>query len=127
MKKDNILPPLTKKFSDESTDEYFCFTFYCDICGMALTSPKYPFSGALMAKKRESGQSEAQRLIYEAEYEHAYEQANNEAIGYFLICDGCGKHICEDCILKAAKVRGSAGNEEQSDKVLCHECINKEE
>lgn len=96
----NRLPPITKQFTDEATPQYFQFTFYCDCCGEGRQTPKYPFSAADKVTDFDSFTS-VQKLIYKAEYDDAYEQANKEVIGYFLECAKCGKYICEDCMLKS--------------------------
>ena len=106
------LPALTKRFSDESTDQEFKFTFYCDCCGAGYQSPPIPFSGAAA----ESGAKPAfiRKMLWQAEHEDAYERANRQAMLCFTKCAGCGQWFCEDCLDEFAEVP------------LCPECREKQ-
>lgn len=108
----NRLPALTKRYSDESTEKEFRFTFYCEHCGAGYQSPPIPFSGASQAGDFASF-TRAGRLIWAAEYEDAYERANRRALSIFTPCAQCGKQICEDC------------QDELADIVLCPDCRAK--
>ena len=96
------LPALTKRFSDESTQQEFKFTFYCDCCGTGYQSPPIPFSSATA----ESGATPAfiQKLLWQTEHEDAYERANQQAMRCFTKCAECGKWFCEDCLDEFAEI-----------------------
>lgn len=106
------LPALTKRFTDESTEQEFLFTFYCEHCGAGYQSPSIPFSGAATADGFQSF-TVAQKLIWSAEHDDAYERANQRALSVFTPCASCGKQICEDC------------QDELADLVLCPDCRAK--
>ena len=107
------LPALTRRFTDESTEREFKFTFYCEHCGTGYQSPAIPFSGAATAGSFENF-TRSQKLIWSAEHEDAYERANQRAQAIFTPCTGCGKLICEDCA------------DELADIALCPDCRAKE-
>jgi len=111
--KNSRLPPLTKRFKDESTTRHFQFSFYCDRCGEGRQYPARPFSAADRVTDFDRFTT-AQRLVYDAEYECAYEHANREAMGYFFACTDCGRYICEDCM--APSYPGA---------ILCPECVGR--
>jgi len=98
-----MLKPITQKMTDESEDDVFRFTFYCDICGSAKQS--HPFIsetegyGILV--------DPAQR---DREHGDAYERANREMIRSFNRCPVCMRFVCDDCFYLF------------DDKYLCKEC-----
>ena len=103
------LPPVTKKMTDESDEKKFQFTFYCDCCAAGFRTLEIPFSAA-NAPPRFKDFSGAQRLIWDAEHEDAYERGNREALIRLPACEDCGRHICEIC------------NGEFAEDTLCPDC-----
>ena len=91
-----MLPAVTKKYEDHSTDRYFRFVFYCDECGMAWKSEHYPFSMRDASLENE-GKKKARVLMWKAEHDAAYERANIEAVLNFNRCPQCGQRVCDDC------------------------------
>ncbi len=74
-----MLPPVTKKCEDHSTDRNFCFVFYCDACGAIWESELYPFSMRNTPSQSE-GEKNARVILWRAEHDAAYERANLEAM-----------------------------------------------
>ena len=95
------LPPLTKRFSDESTEQAFKFTFYCDCCDAGFQSPPIPFSEAGTEKDKKP--AHIRKLLWQTEHEDAYERSNRRAMRCFTKCAKCGKWVCEDCLDEFAK------------------------
>lgn len=91
-----MLPPVTKKYTDHSTDEHFAFSFYCDECGAVWVSEQYPFSLCRSATCDE-GEKTAQKILWKTEHDAAYERANTEALFHFNKCPKCGKRVCDKC------------------------------
>ena len=98
-----MLPAVTKKFKDRSTDRYFGFTFYCDECGAAWESDRYPFS-MRDAPTGSTGEKNAHVLMWKAEHDAAYERANNEALLQFNKCPKCGRRVCDNCFSEVAVI-----------------------
>ena len=96
------LPALTKRFSDESTQQEFKFTFYCDCCGTGYQSPPIPFSAATADNAAKP--AFIQKLLWQTEHEDAYERANQQAMRCFTKCAECGKWFCEDCLDEFAEI-----------------------
>lgn len=91
-----MLPPITKKYTDLSTPDFFLFRFVCDCCAEGWESEKYPFSQRDSAPKTEA-EKYAHDLIWMSEHDAAYERANNEVIFHFNKCKGCGNRVCDNC------------------------------
>lgn len=91
-----MLPSITKKYCDHSTEKYFAFSFFCEVCGGEWKSEYYPFSMADVFP-RDNSEVKAHEIIWAAEHEAAYERANNEAIFHFGKCPKCGKRVCDNC------------------------------
>lgn len=92
-----MLPPITQKYHDQSTDAYFQFAFYCEACGDAWHSEQYPFSLAKDPPKS-AAEEKARAILWTTEHDAAYERANTEAIMHFSKCRCCGKRICDRCL-----------------------------
>ena len=107
-----MLEPVTKKFQDSSTLEFFRFTFFCDSCGKAVKEITYPYKPTFKAKLFISeSERRARELIRQSAHARAYDQANNEVLLQFNHCPACEKRVCDDCY-----------NELEG---LCHECASK--
>ena len=91
-----MLPPVTKKYDDHSTDVYFQFGFHCDECGALWTSEQYPFS-LRDSPSASLGERRAHEILWKAEHDAAYERANTEALFHFSKCPRCGKRLCDKC------------------------------
>jgi hypothetical protein len=117
------LQPFTSNFADNSTEEGFQFTFYCDICRSGY---KTRFIESETSKKRgffrglgraisigssivgsgigytlgEGADAISERFEgmspeWHREHEQAFELAMNEAKGHFHRCPRCHKWVCE--------------------------------
>lgn len=104
-----MLPAVTKKYKDHSTDEFFQFSFCCDECGGVWESERYPFS-MRDAPTESHGEKNARVIMWKAEHDAAYERANNEALLQFNKCPKCGQRICDKCFCEL--------------EVLCIKCRN---
>ena len=91
-----MLPPITKRFADHSTDREFRFEFFCDKCGAVWKSDVYPFY-LRDAPCGNEGESRAREILWKADHNAAYERANNEAAMNFNRCRKCGLRFCDDC------------------------------
>lgn len=91
-----MLPAVTKKYDDRSTDRFFQFVFHCDKCGEAWESERYPFS-MRDATTKSKGEKNARVILWKAEHDAAYERANNEALLQFNKCPKCGLRVCDSC------------------------------
>ncbi len=91
-----MLPPITKKYDDHSTDAHFVFSFYCDECGAVWTSEEYPYSLAGMEVHSEA-EKNAHMVMWKTEHDAAYERANVEALFRFGKCPSCGRRVCDRC------------------------------
>jgi len=81
--------------TDESTEELFAFTFYCDLCGMSWKSVPIPFSHGKQKKfwERLLGMPSS---LWKEEHKDAFERANREGMFYFNRCAVCKKWVCDD-------------------------------
>ena len=98
-----MLKPITQKMTDESEDDVFRFTFYCDICGSAKQS--HPF-----ISETEGYGIPVDPAQRDREHDDAYERANREMIRSFNRCPVCMRFVCDDCFYLL------------DDKHLCKEC-----
>lgn len=101
-----MLPPVTKRYDDCSTDQWFRFSFYCDECGAKWESEQYPFS-MQDANPKSDGDKNALALLWKTEHDAAYERANTEALFQFNRCPACGKRVCDKCFLVTEDVCSS--------------------
>jgi hypothetical protein len=81
---------------DESDARKFQFVFYCDCCGEKYRASPILFS-VLNTPDHFENFTAAQKLIWEAEHDDAYERAHQHALLDFTACKVCGRMICEDC------------------------------
>lgn len=105
-----MLPSITKRFCDRSTDSEFAFSFFCDSCGTAWESERYPFSLRETPPLSEAEQK-AHKILWAAEHNAAYERANNEAILHFNRCPRCGRRVCDNCFAALDDVCKTCRNE----------------
>lgn len=110
-----MLPPITKKYVDLSTKDYFLFRFLCDCCGDFWESEKYPFSQCDKAPKN-SDEQYVQELIWRSEHDAAYERANNEALFHFSKCSNCGRRLCDKCFDEGYFICKQCGAREKTKK-----------
>jgi len=118
------LQPFTKNFADNSTENGFQFTFFCDICrdgyktkfieskshkkgGLLKGFGKAISIGASLAGKSSIGYGletgtgviserfQGMTPEWHKEHEAAFELAQNEAMGHFHRCPRCRKYVCE--------------------------------
>lgn len=91
-----MLPSVTKKFLDHSTDDSFAFSFFCDVCGGEWKSDEYEFSMSNTSAASDA-EKRARDIIWASEHQAAYERANNEALLQFNKCPSCGMRVCDFC------------------------------
>jgi hypothetical protein len=84
-----MLKSRTKKYSDESDENNFCFVFYCDQCGSEHRPAPIAFTG--------DGQGSEHDLKWKAEHDRAFARADREAAKWFYRCPSCGEHVCDAC------------------------------
>ena len=83
--------PITRKYTNVSTEEAFQFVFYCDRCGKEWQSAPCAFD----MKGFEHDNIRA--MLWDKQHEDAYEHANREAGERFIRCPVCGCRVCDDC------------------------------
>jgi len=104
--------PFTRNYADNSTEQGFQFTFYCDICRAGFKTKFIPSRtyqkgrtmsavGAVvgMGLGRRVGDALSDRYEgktpeWRKEYEEAFQQAQTEAQAYFKRCPRCMKWVC---------------------------------
>lgn len=99
-----MLKSCTRKYTDESDEDAFRFTFYCDRCGSPHSIASVKFSGngppdTLQGKK-------LWKMTWQKEHAQAFERANFEAKYHFFCCPGCGEYVCQNCIVSEALPSG---------------------
>ena len=99
-----MLAPITRQFQDLSSEEYFAFAFHCDHCGKAWHSEKYKFN---LRGFEPPIDEKIRTMIWNQQYNEAYERANCEASSIFIRCPMCGCRICDDCFNSSLKDSGS--------------------
>lgn len=91
-----MLPSITKRYTDHSTEDDFSFVFFCDCCDGRWASERYPFSMRDSPPGSE-GEQQARVILWKAEHDAAYERANREAMLHFNKCPICGRRVCDGC------------------------------
>ena len=86
--------PLTKKITNNSTEDDFQFFFHCDRCGAGVPSEKYIFSAEHFDPPL---RGLARTLLWTRRHDEAYERANDEARFEFNLCPICGRRVCDNC------------------------------
>ena len=88
----------TKKYTDESNEELFCFTFYCDDCNAPFHSTPISFKLNSCSIDK-SSEYKLWKLQWQQKHKEAFARANQEAKIYYFCCPGCGRHICPACVV----------------------------
>ena len=88
--------PITKKYTNVSTEDVFQFVFHCDRCGAGIESERYKFNAESFESPPES-HAHAHALLWTLQHEEAYERANSEARFDFNLCPVCGRRVCNHC------------------------------
>ena len=86
--------PVTAKYTDLSTPNWFRFAFHCDRCGAGTLSERYVFNPEDF--DRQPGRKEKE-LLWTQQHEDAFERANSEAKFEFNVCPSCGGRFCNEC------------------------------
>jgi len=107
-----LLSPVTKKYTDRSTEKAFAFSFFCDQCGKEWRSTPQAFDPGEL---RSPTDLRVFRMLWNDQYKTAYEQANLEAIYAFGLCPECGRRVCMDCFCQ--------NQAEATD--ICKDCLSK--
>ena len=93
-----LLSPITKRFTDHSTQKAFAFSFFCDTCGKEWRSAPHPFDpGGL----RSPTDLRIFHMLWNDQYKSAYERANLEAIYALSLCPECGRRVCMECFCRS--------------------------
>ncbi|MCQ4863008.1 hypothetical protein [Pseudoflavonifractor phocaeensis] len=118
-----MLRSCTRRYTDESNEGGFRFTFYCDCCGAAFHSAPIPCTAGTRPKGHAGPERELWRLCWQMEHAQAFARANQEAAIRLFRCPRCGSYVCDDCAVSrvlengewrdlcracGAKARGSA-------------------
>ena len=90
-----MLKSCTRNYSDESDENTFRFTFYCDVCGKPFRAA--PVSLAGCEPPPVGAYDKCWRLLWMDEHGKAFERADFEASHHFFSCPGCGLYVCEVC------------------------------
>jgi rRNA maturation protein Nop10 len=107
-----LLSPITKRFTDHSTQKVFVFSFFCDQCGKEWRSTPQAFDpGGL----RSPTDLRIFRMLWNDQHKAAYEQANLDAIYTFSFCPECGRRVCMECLYRC----------EAEITDICMECLSK--
>lgn len=90
-----MLQSFTKRCTDESTEDQFAFTFYCDLCSSSWKSVPITFSHGKQKNfwERLLGMPSS---LWKEEHNDAFERANREGMFYFNRCTVCKKWVCDD-------------------------------
>ena len=89
-----LLSPVTRRFDDRSTAKRFAFTFYCDLCGGAWRSARYPFNPGTLAAPIDPA---IYQILWNDQHRAAWARANRDASFAFNGCPVCGRRVCEAC------------------------------
>lgn len=89
---------ITEKMCDCSTEEVFCFSLTCEVCGRVWKSSLKHFTKAGQSPKEE-GKRVIYQKLYQREQERARVQAIQEAMNLFSICPICERLSCDHCFL----------------------------
>jgi hypothetical protein len=92
-----VFKSCTKKYSDESDKNAYCFSFYCDICGVTYKSAPIHFTGC--DPPDTTTEIELWTMMWKREHALAFERANFEASLHFYVCPGCDLRVCDKCIV----------------------------
>ena len=109
-----LLSPVTKRYTDRSTEKVFAFSFFCDQCGKEWRSTPQAFDpGGL----RSPTDLWVIRMLWNEQYKAAYEQANLEAIYALSLCLECESRVCMECFCRS----------EVEVEDICKDCLAKKE
>ena len=101
-----MLQSCTNRYIDGSDETKFHFTFYCDDCGAAFSSSTIPFAGRGPGTTPQ--EKELWLLRWQQEHAKAFARANREAMLHHLCCPGCGRVLCQDCVVSKTTAFGTA-------------------
>ena len=110
-----MLPSVTREYKDHSTQSFFQFSFYCDVCGSVWMSERYPYS-LRNSMPVGTGEESARVILWKAEHDAAYERANTEALFHFNRCPECERRVCDNCICEIDTVCRSCKKDEIKQK-----------
>jgi len=90
-----MLQAFTKRCTDDSTEDEFEFTFYCDICEKKWKSIPITFSQGKQKScwRRLLGTTSS---LWKSEHKDAFERANREGMFHFNRCTVCKRWVCDD-------------------------------
>lgn len=113
-----MLEAVTKEWEDKSTTEAFRFTFYCDCCKRAISSPEYKFKSGFRPKLLMSEtERRARELLWQKDHDAAYERANISMLtDHIHTCEICGEHICGNCAISCNELEG---------RICCERCLTQ--
>lgn len=108
-----MLTSCTQKYTDESDERAFRFTFYCDRCGKPYKGQELSFMGG--QETETECEKELWELKWQKEHTQAFERANHDASYHFFCCPGCGEYVCSDCTVSEKLPSGDVRD-------LCRKC-----
>ena len=111
-----MLSSCTKKYTDESGEKKFQFTFYCDRCESPHKIAPVLFGGNGSPTGEEG--KKLWEMIWQKAHKQAFERVNFEAGYHFFCCPGCGEYVCRDCIISERTPSGELRD-------LCLDCNSR--
>jgi hypothetical protein len=108
-----MLKSCTRKYTDESDEGMFRFTFYCDRCGSSHQIKPVSFSGHKLPDS--AAEKNLWLLRWQKGHTQAFERADYEAKYHFFCCPGCGEYVCQDCVVSERTPSGDIRD-------LCLDC-----
>ena len=100
--------PVTKRYTNISTENSFQFIFHCDRCGAGVKSERFFFNTEDFDPPL---RDQALAFLWTKWHDAAFERANSEAKFDFNLCVCCGRRVCEICF-------------DSSEETICGKCID---
>lgn len=94
-----MLKSCTKKYTDESDERTFRFTFYCDVCGKPFTARPIAFTEAdALGEGAAPINKQLSEVLWQKEHDAAFGRADSEVNEKLFRCPCCFEVVCGDCV-----------------------------
>jgi hypothetical protein len=100
----------TQKYTDESDEATFRFSFCCDLCGERFRATPVRFTGGNPPPDTSDAKT-LWKMLWRREHGRAFERANFEARYHFYACPGCGRFVCDKCTVVKPEADGGSRRE----------------
>lgn len=110
----------TQKYTDESTETTFHFSFYCDLCGEQFRSTIAKFTADITLPET-TYEKKLWQMLWRREHWRAFERANFQAHYHFYTCPDCARLVCDQCTIVKLEPDGGIRRER------CVQCQHKRE